>query len=178
MESLRHSPDAPRRPLPAWARAADALAVAVAGLALLVAGFGGFRLHLLGHRLSVTSGSRILMAALVILLVRHSVRRDHPLYLRAWRSIGRWWAADGVREVVPMWAGLEAGRAAGRVSRGGDLRLPGRRRALQAVRERVPGPAGPPRRGLVPRNRGRGLQVGPRERAATRTSRSCRRCLC
>jgi len=104
MESLPPSPDAPPRPLPGWARAADALAVAVAGLALLVAGFGGFRLHLLGQRVSVTSGSRILMAALLILLVRHAVRRDHPVYLRAWRSIGRWWDSDGVRAVVPMWA--------------------------------------------------------------------------
>ncbi len=104
MGSLPPPSDAPRGALPAWARAADALGVAVAGLALLVAGFGGFRLHVLGSRMSVTSGSRILVVAAVILLVRHAIRRDHPIHLRAWRSIARCWAADGVRAVAPLWA--------------------------------------------------------------------------
>lgn len=93
-----------RGPLPRWARAADAIAVAVATLALLVAGFGGFRLHLFGARVSVTSGSRILLAALVILLVRHAIRRDQPVFLRAWRLLGRWWGAESVRAVMPVWA--------------------------------------------------------------------------
>ena len=104
MESLPPSAETPRGSLPAWARVADALTLAVAGLALLVGGFGGFRLHLLGQRVSVTSGSRILLAALAILLIRHALRRDDPLYLRAWGSIRRWWAADGVRVSVPVWA--------------------------------------------------------------------------
>jgi hypothetical protein len=104
MDSLPPPSDAPRGALPAWARAADALGVAVAGLALLVTGFGGFRLHLLGSRVSVTSGSRILLVAAVILLARHAIRRDQPIPLRAWRSIARWWAADGTRAVAPTWA--------------------------------------------------------------------------
>ena len=104
MESVPSPPDTPRDPLPAWVRATDALALGIAGLAVLVAGFGGFRLHLLGHRVSATSGTRILVAALVILLVRHAIRRDHPVHLRAWRSIAGWWAADGVRAIVPVWA--------------------------------------------------------------------------
>jgi len=104
MGSLPPPSDAPRGALPAWARAADALGVAVAGLAVLVAGFGGFRLHVLGSRMSVTSGSRILVVAAVILLARHAIRRDQPVHLRAWRSIARWWAADEVRAVAPVWA--------------------------------------------------------------------------
>jgi hypothetical protein len=104
MDSQPPPSDAPRGALPAWARAADALGLAVAGLAVLVAGFGGFRLHLLGNRVSVTSGSRILLAAAVILLARHAIRRDHPIHLRVWRSIARWGAADGVRAVMPVWA--------------------------------------------------------------------------
>jgi hypothetical protein len=90
--------------LPAWVRAADALAVATGALALVVAGFGGFRLHLFGSRVSITSGARILGVAAVILLVRHALWRDQPLYLRSWKSLARWWAADGVRAVTPLWA--------------------------------------------------------------------------
>jgi hypothetical protein len=90
--------------LPTWVRAADAITVALGGLALLVGGFGGFRAHLLGSRVSITSGTRVLAAAAVILLVRHAVWRDQPLYLRAWRSVTRWWADEGVREVMPVWA--------------------------------------------------------------------------
>ena len=97
----------PSRPpsarLPAWARAADALAVALGGLALLIAGFGGFRVHAFGSRVSVTSGARILAAAVVVLLVRHLVWRDQPLYLRAGRALVRWWSADGVRAAIPVW---------------------------------------------------------------------------
>jgi hypothetical protein len=98
------SSDPEPSPLPVWARAADALAVATAGLALVVSGFGGFRLHVLGHRVSITSGGRILAASLVILLVRHVLRRDQPVYARLWRQLTRVASADGLREVVPLWA--------------------------------------------------------------------------
>jgi hypothetical protein len=70
----------------------------------VVAGFGGFRLHVVGSRVSITSGPRILAAAAVILLVRHVIWRHQPLYRRAWRSLARWWTADGVRAVAPLWA--------------------------------------------------------------------------
>ena len=98
------SSDSLPAPLPAWVRIADALAVAVGCLGLLVAGFGGFRLHVLGSRVSITSGTRILAAAIAIVLVRHIIRRDQPLYLRAWKSLARGWAAEGVRAVMPLWA--------------------------------------------------------------------------
>jgi len=104
MDSRPPLSDAPPERLPVWVLAADALTVAVAGVGLLVAGFGGFRLHVFGSRVSITSGGRILVAAIAILLVRHAIRRDQPLYLRAWRSLARSWAADGVRTVTPLWA--------------------------------------------------------------------------
>jgi hypothetical protein len=104
MDSRPPSSDAPLAPLPAWVRAIDALALAIGSLALLVAGFGGFRLHALGIRVSITSGTRILAAAAVILLIRHLIWRPQPMYLRAWRSLARWRSADGVRVVTPLWA--------------------------------------------------------------------------
>ena len=75
------------------------------------------------HRVSVTSGARILLAALVILLVRHAIRRDQPVFLRAWRTLGRWWGAESVRAVDAGVGGIEAGGAAGRVPGRGDVRL-------------------------------------------------------
>jgi hypothetical protein len=104
MHARSSTSDSEPRPLPAWARAADALAVAAAGLALVVSAFGGFRLHLLGQRVSITSSSRILAASLVILLVRHAIRRDQPVYTRAWRHARRVASADGLREVALVWA--------------------------------------------------------------------------
>jgi hypothetical protein len=102
------SSDPEPSPLPVWARAADALAVATAGLALVVSGFGGFRLHVLGQRVSITSAGRILVVSLVILLVRHVIRRDQPVYARLWRQLTRMASADGLREVAPVWAASRA----------------------------------------------------------------------
>ena len=104
MHARPSTSDSEPRPLPAWARAADALAVATAGLALVVSAFGGFRLHLLDQRLSITSSGRILAASLAILLLRHAIRRDQPVYTRAWRQVRRVASADGLREVAPVWA--------------------------------------------------------------------------
>ena len=83
---------------------------------------------------------------------------------RAWRSVARWWARGGRARGRAGVGRLAAGGAAGRVPGRRHVRLPRRRRALQAVQERVPQPAGPLRRGLVPRDRGGRVQVGPRGR--------------
>jgi hypothetical protein len=100
------SPSSDRAPgsLPGWAKGADALALAAAGLALLVSGFGGFRIHVFGSRLSLTSGARILAVALAILFVRHLIRRDEPLHARVWDLLARAASADGLRAVTPIWA--------------------------------------------------------------------------
>jgi len=97
-------PPAPHGDLPLWVRLADGLALGVAGASLLVAAFGGFRLHAAGLRLSITSAPRILAVAVLIALVRHALRRERPLYQRLWGGVRRAWAADGVRAVTPIWA--------------------------------------------------------------------------
>jgi len=90
-------------PLPPWARAADGLALAVCGLAGLVAAFGGIRLHLAGSRLSITSAPRVLALAAGIVLIRHVMLRQAPLYRRAWDALARVWLANDVRAVFTTW---------------------------------------------------------------------------
>ena len=105
MSPSRHPRTTPRGPLPAWARAADALGLAVAGLA---AARGGIR------RVPAAPGRPPRVGHL---------RRAHPdggarhpagpsrrsgVITRSTSGRGgassRWWAADGVRAVVPVWA--------------------------------------------------------------------------
>ncbi len=68
--------------LPAWARAADILALLLIGIGLLLAVFGGIRWRFLGVRLSLTEPWRVLIWALVILVVRHLLVRQQPIYRR------------------------------------------------------------------------------------------------
>lgn len=79
---------APRLPLPAWARWADILTFALLGGGVLVAAFGGARLHLFGARLSLTSPWRVLVWALLVAALRHAIVGRDPIYRRL---------ADGVR---------------------------------------------------------------------------------
>jgi hypothetical protein len=78
-------------PLPTWARGADFLALALLGLAALVAVFGGVRLRAFDLRLALTSPWRILLWALVVAVLRHVIVRRDPLYRRL---------ADGARAGV------------------------------------------------------------------------------
>ena len=90
-------------PLPRWARVADGLALAVFGLAGFVASFGGLRLHLPGSRISLTSAPRVLLVAFAIVLIRHAMVRQAPLYRRAWDALARVWRANDVRAVFATW---------------------------------------------------------------------------
>jgi hypothetical protein len=109
MNEPETQPHPPPSSLPVWARVADALALTVGGLGFLVALFGGFRLHLAGARISVTSAPRILALALVVLVVRHVACRKAPLLGRVWRRATRAWHADGVHAVLPVWTASRVG---------------------------------------------------------------------
>jgi hypothetical protein len=68
--------------LPAWARGADVLTLALLAAGLLVAAFGGIRLRLFDARLSLTSPWRALGWAAVVAVARHGLVREQPLYRR------------------------------------------------------------------------------------------------
>ena len=68
--------------LPASARAADILALALLALGVLVAVFGGFRWRLLTVRVSLTSAWRLVMWAVAVGAARHLFIRQDPLYQR------------------------------------------------------------------------------------------------
>ena len=81
--------------LPAWARIADALTVALLLAALYVAVFGGVRI---GGVFSMSTPWRALLALTVICGLRHYLIPSSPLHVRVWNSLpvrsavrfGRW----------------------------------------------------------------------------------------
>ena len=76
---------------------------------MLVSAFGGIRLHVLGARISVTSGMRVLLLALAVALIRHALIRRDPLYRRAWASVAGLRQSRDVRAVLPIWLATRLG---------------------------------------------------------------------
>jgi hypothetical protein len=79
--------DAPS--LPRWARSVDLLCLLLIALALVVAGWGGFRERIAGIRVALTSPVRLLAAAAVLAILRHvlaprpSILHDIPQRIKA-----------------------------------------------------------------------------------------------
>jgi hypothetical protein len=89
-----HSPSAdlaPRRILPTWARAADGFTLLLLALAVSVILFGGFRARVAGYRVSVTSGERLIVIALVVAGLRHLAIRRPALPVALWRGAWAMW---------------------------------------------------------------------------------------
>jgi Dolichyl-phosphate-mannose-protein mannosyltransferase len=78
---ITSSPDSTSR-LPAWARAADLLALALLLLSVVVAVFGGFRFRVSTVRFSITSAWRVLIWGVGVVAIRHALIRRAPLYQR------------------------------------------------------------------------------------------------
>ena len=74
---------------PAWARAADAAAIALLCLAAYVAIDGGFVVSPGGFRVSVKSGWRVLLWASILILARHILVRAPSLPRRIVSGIAR-----------------------------------------------------------------------------------------
>jgi hypothetical protein len=83
-------------PLPRWARAADIAAMLLMVLAIISAVSGGLRARVGTWHVGLTSPFRLLIWAAVIVITRHLVERQQPLYQRAQSKLGVW------RRSVPL----------------------------------------------------------------------------
>jgi len=98
-------PPSPPRP-PAWVRAVDLLCLGLVILAVIVAVSGGFRIHIAGLRLSLTSPYRLLFLALAIGLLRHFAAPAIPIYRDLLRRLAEWrrsaaYSAFVVPDIIP-----------------------------------------------------------------------------
>jgi Gpi18-like mannosyltransferase len=98
-----------QRPLPIWARALDAL-----GLALLLIGFsvvvtGGFREFTPFGRISVTTWTRPVILGLLLLAVRHWRWRRPSIVHRALAAFGRLRRSEAARVVWPIFLSTRLG---------------------------------------------------------------------
>src|SRR5262249_27875013 len=86
--------------LPAWAAAADYLFLALIAIAAIIAISGGSRVSFGGWRLSLTSSLRPLLAAAVLVAVRHlAVRRD-PVHPHVVGRLAEWSRSTALRTAL------------------------------------------------------------------------------
>jgi hypothetical protein len=86
-----------RRSAPVWARALDAASLLLAFVAAVIAVSGGFRAHLGGVRIAVTSPLPLIVWCLAIAVVRHLAAPQQPLYREFPRQVAGWWRVAAVR---------------------------------------------------------------------------------
>ena len=86
-----------RRSVPVWARALDAVSLLLAFVAAIVAVSGGFRAHLGGVRLAVTSPLPLLAWFAAIAVARHLAAPQQPLYREFPDRIAAWSRLPSIR---------------------------------------------------------------------------------
>lgn len=97
------------RGLPRWASALDYLAILLAIVTLTAIVGGGFRVNILGVRLSVTEWWRPALFTLLALGIRHALVRQTPLPQRVWSALRRWWTSPETRVLLPIHLATRAG---------------------------------------------------------------------
>jgi hypothetical protein len=90
---------------PMWARAADFLALALAALAVITAASGGFRLRTAFGRIALTSPQRLILWAAAVVVLRHLLAREQPVYRHLPASISRWARATPFRAAMSAFFG-------------------------------------------------------------------------
>lgn len=88
--------------LPKWATALDVLAVVMAILTIAVVLGGGFRVTVLGLRLSMMEWWRPALWAAVAIAVRHALVRRDPLHRRLSGAVRGWWRDRDTQTVLPI----------------------------------------------------------------------------
>jgi hypothetical protein len=86
-----------RRSVPVWARTLDAASVLLALAAAIVAVSGGFRAHLGGARLAVTSPLPLLIWCIATATARHLLMPQQPLYREFPHRIAVWSREPAIR---------------------------------------------------------------------------------
>jgi hypothetical protein len=93
------------RTLPAWAQAADFLFLALVAIAATVAASGGSRVTFGEWRVSLTSSLRPLLAAAVVIAVRHLVSRQSPIHVHVFARVKAWSRSTALRTALAASAG-------------------------------------------------------------------------
>jgi hypothetical protein len=91
--------------LPRWAQAADVIAIVLAIAGFTVSVTGGFRLRLGEWRVALTTMSRPLLMAVLIVGVRHLLVREHPIYAHAVSLVREWRRSMALRAAASVFAG-------------------------------------------------------------------------
>ena len=89
-----------QRALAAWARALDVVCILLACSAAIVAVSGGFRAHVGGLRLAVTSPLPLLAWSVAIAVVRHLAAPQQPLYRELPAQLSAWWRLPSIRHAA------------------------------------------------------------------------------
>lgn len=99
------SPPAESPSPPRWARSLDLLCLVLVGLALIVAGWGGFRERVAGIRVALTSPYRLLIAAAALAIVRHAIVRRPNIFSDASARIASGWRTAAGRSATLAFVG-------------------------------------------------------------------------
>jgi hypothetical protein len=84
-------------PVPRWVRALDVLCLLLGATAAIVAVSGGFRAHIGGWRIAVTSPLPLLVWCIVIGAARHVAAPRQPLYREVPRRLAAWSRLPAIR---------------------------------------------------------------------------------
>jgi hypothetical protein len=94
-----------QRRAPQWARVLDLLALVLAVVAVMTAASGGFRLRTDFGRIALTSPARLVLWALLVVLVRHLISREQPLWRHLPDVAARSARAASFRAASAAWIG-------------------------------------------------------------------------
>ena len=92
-------------PLPGWVRVVDGVCLLLLLLAIVVAVSGGFRERLFGLRLALTSPYRLLLWAVALGGLRHTLVRRRPIYADLSERLAVLWRTAEARAAVAAFMG-------------------------------------------------------------------------
>src|SRR5258707_11452556 len=94
-----------RSAVPRWARALDAVSLLLAFVAAIVAVSGGFRAHLGGLRIAVTSPLPLLIWSVSIAIIRHVAAPQEPIYREFPHRLAAWSRVPAIRAAASAGTG-------------------------------------------------------------------------